>query len=337
MTNINIRQFHLEDLPSVLELYHRLMEEKKPRYCRTIDAGQLTRQYFGHPEYRDEGLFVAERNKQIIGFIFGAVRLYPITADDDLPGVFVSLILVDKKYQRRGIGSKLLEKVAEFGRKHGKTLICASANPMNPLAFWPGVNRDWKDIVGFLQSHGFTAPHYEVSMEQNIDNFVLSDYVSNKLTEMTADGFRFIPYTPDYHDKLLQLAGWPFWHIDLQSKIDLITHPFIETAFLDFDYENIYGPEDITIVTSDEDELCGFVVLCRNPGDTISYLGPIRISAKYKGCGMGSVMIQTALLREREQGIQIVDLWCSQDNANNYYSRNGFVQHDTWEMYERKL
>jgi GNAT superfamily N-acetyltransferase len=337
MNNFKIRQFNIDDLSTVLALYDRVMALRPPRYCRVINSEQLVRQYFGHPEFRMEGLFVAEVRGKIIGFIFGAVRLFPITPDDELPGAFVNMILVDERFRRKGIGTALLEQVAEFGRRHGKKLLSASSDPMNPLAFWPGVNREWDDVVGFLRTHGFTTHHCEVSMDQIVENFVLSDYAERKLAELTKEGFQFIPYEPKYHDALLATAGSPFWHLDLQSKIDPLPHPFIETAFLDLDNDNIFGPEDVTIVVSGEDELCGFVALCRNPGETISYLGPIRICEPYKGCGMGSVMIQIALLRESERGIQLVDLWCSQDNANRYYSRNGFIQHDAWDMYEREL
>ena len=337
MPSINIRQFRLTDLPAVLALYTRAMAPKAPRYSRTIRAAQLARQYFGHPEFREDGLFVAERSGEIVGFIFGALRLQPITPDDELPGVFASMLLVDEPYRRQGIATALLERVADFGQRHGKTLLSAHANPMNPLAFWPGVNRTWEDIVGFLRAHGFTAAHCEVSMEQHLEDFTLSDYARRKAAELAAEGFRIIPYEARFHDALLAAAGTPFWHLDLQSKIVPLPHPFIETAFLDLDCAHIYGPDDVTLAVRGADELAGFVVLCRNPGDTISFLGPIRIVSRYGSLGLGSVMIQTALLRERARGIHLVDLWCSQENAIRYYAYNGFLQRDAWDLYERAL
>ncbi len=337
MHNIDIRHFRRADLPEVVALYARAMAPKAPRYCRTIDPAQLERQYFAHPEFREEGLFVAEHGGKIAGFIFGALRLQPITPEDDLPGVFASLLLVDEPYRRQGIATALLERVAEFGRRHGKTLLSVHANPMNPLAFWPGVNRAWEDMVGFVRAHGFTAEHCEVSMEQRLDDFSLSDYARGKAAELAAEGFHIIPYESRFHDALLETAGTPFWHIDLQSKIDRLPHPFIETAFLDLDVASIYGPDDVTLVVRGADELAGFVVLCRNPGATISYLGPIRITSQYGSRGLGSVMIQTALLRERARGVRLVDLWCSRENAARYYTLNGFMQRDSWDLYERSL
>lgn len=337
MPESTIRQFHRTDLPEVIALYERVMTPLAPRYSRTLSREQLERQYFGHTEFREECLFVAESAGELVGFSFGALRLHPITPEDTLPGVFVCMLLVDERYRRQGIGTELMERLAQVGLRNGKTLLSAHSNPMNPLAFWPGVNRAWTDAVAFLEARGFCAKYYEVSMDQCIENFVLSDYVLQQRETMTAQGFRVIPYEPRFHDSLLAIAGWPFWHIDLLSKIEVIDHPFIETAFLDVDMAHIYGPDDITLVVRGEDELVGFVVLCRNPGETISYLGPIRIIEKYKGCGLGSVMIQMALLRERERGIHTVDLWCSPENAAGYYGRNGFVQRDVWDSYERAL
>ncbi len=337
MHNIDIRPFRRADLPEVLALYARAMAPKAPRYCRTIRAEQLERQYFAHPEFREEGLFVAEYGGKLVGFIFGALRMAPITPDDELPGVFACLLLVDEPHRRQGIATALLERVAEFGRRHGKTLLSAHANPMNPLAFWPGINRAWDDVVGFVRAHGFTAVHCEVSMEQRLDDFALTDYAAVKAEELAAEGFRFIPYEPRFHDALLAVAGSPFWHLDLQSKIDPLPHPFIETAFLDLDIAHIYGPEDVTLAVRGEDELAGFVALCRNPGEAVAYLGPIRTVIPYGSHGLGSVMIQTALLRERARGIRLIDLWCSQENAARYYSYNGFTQRDSWDLYEREL
>lgn len=336
MKSINIRNFNLHDLPAVLALYRREMAGRKPRYSRILDADRLYRQYFQHPEYRAEGLFVAEVAGEIVGFAFGALRLYKIVSDDELPGVFVSLLLVDAAYRRRGIGTRLLEMVADFGRRHGKTLLSAHANPMNPLAFWPGVNREWADVVGFLHAHGFTAERTEVSMEQSVDAFEFSQYATQRRRELAGDGFTILPYTAEFHDALLQASGTPFWHLDLASKIERVAHPFIETAFIDLDIANIYGPADVTLALRGG-ELAGFVALCRNPGEAISYLGPIRIIDAFEGIGLGSVMLQTALAAERERGISLVDLWCSQENANHFYSRNGFIQRDVWDLYERQL
>jgi GNAT superfamily N-acetyltransferase len=336
MPAYSIRLFRRDDVPAVAELYNRAMAPKKPRYGRTLNTGRLVRQYFGHPEFREDGLFVAESAGRLIGFVFGAVRLQRITPDDALPGVFVSLLLVDEQHRRQGIGTALLERVAAFGRRHGKTLISAHANPMNPLAFWPGVNRAWDDAVGFVRAHGFRADHCEVSMDQSLDAFALSDYVARRRRELEVDGLRIIRYEPRFRDALLAAAGTPFWHLDLSSKVDRLTHPFIETAFLELDRDNIYGPQDVALAVRG-DELAGFVALCRNPGETTAYLGPIRIVDRFQKSGLGSVMIQTALAWERERGIRLVDLWCSQENADQYYSRNGFIQRDAWDLYERAL
>jgi GNAT superfamily N-acetyltransferase len=337
MSKIEILQFTRSHLPEVLALYERAMGPRAPRYCGTIRSEQLERQYFRHPEFREEGLFVAKSGDEVAGFIFGALRLHPITPDDALPGAFVCMILVDERFRRRGIGSQLLERVAEFGRRHGKTRLSASSDPMNPLAFWPGVNRAWHDICGFLRAHGFSSNHAEVSMDQRLDHFTLPEFARLKSAQLRVEGFGIIPYEARFHDPLLAAAGTPFWHLDLRSKIDRTPHPFIETAFLDLDGANIYNPAEVLLAVRNGDELAGFVVLCRNPGEPISYLGPIRIVDDYRGSGLGSVMIQEALLRERQRGVKMVDLWCSESNAARYYSRNGFIRHDVWDLYERSL
>ncbi|MEI7834433.1 MAG: GNAT family N-acetyltransferase [bacterium] len=331
-----IRPFALADLPAVVALYGRVLSPLKPRYCWPLNVERLQRQYFGHPEFRMGGLFIAVADGAIVGFAFGAVRTQPITPEDELAGVSLSLILVDEAYRRRGIGSALLEKVAEFGRAYGKDMFSAHACMGNPVAFWPGVNRSWVEIVAFLRAHKFTTTHCEVSMDQHIADFHFTDYVASRHITLLAEGYRFIPYEDSYHDALLRAAGNPSWHLDLQSKIDRLPNPFIETAFLNLDRDNIYGPQEITLAVHDG-VLIGFVALCRNPGEEIAYLGPIRITEALNHVGLGSVMIQTAIQREQQRGTKIIDLWCSENNAQRFYTHNGFLQHDVWDMYERVL
>ena len=336
MRDVGTRSFRQGDLPAAADLYDRVLAPMRPRYSWPLSVQRFQRQYLGHPEFREDGLFVAEKGGRIVGFAFGALRMDPITPEDTLPGVFVSLLLVDEPERRRGIGTALLERVAEFGGQHGKTLLSAHANPMSPLALWPGVNRNWADAVAFLRHHGFVAEHTEVSMEQKISGFAFSEYVRNRQERFSQGGFRVVRYQPRWRDALLALSGSPFWHLDLLSKIERLEHPFIETAFLNLALDSIYGPEDVTLLVRG-DELAGFVVLCRNPGEKISYLGPIRVAEKYQHGGLGSWMIQQALLWERLRGVEAVDLWCSQDNARRFYAHNGFVQCETWDLYERPL
>ncbi len=332
----DIRPFTLADLPAVVALYGRVLAPYSPRYSWPLNVERLQRQYFGHPEFRLGGLFVAVAGGDIIGFAFGAVRTQQLTPDDELAGISLSLIIVDEAQRRQGIGSALLEKVAEFGRGYGKVMFAAHACMGNPLAFWPGVNRSWDAAVGFLRAHHFTTTHAEVSMEQHIADFHFTEYAEARRKVFQAEGYSFIPYQDSYHDALLRAAGNPSWHLDLQSKIDRLPHPFIETAFLNLDRDNIYGPQEITLAVHDN-VLVGFVAMCRNPGEEIAYLGPIRITDALNHNGLGSVMIQTAILREQARGTKIIDLWCSENNAQRFYVYNGFIQHDIWDMWEGRV
>jgi GNAT superfamily N-acetyltransferase len=338
MSDVQIRAFRGDDLPAVAALYARTLGPKHPRYCWPLNVDRLKRQYFGHPEYREDGLFVAERMGMIAGFAFGAVRMHPITSSDDITPAYLSLLLVDEACRRRGIGTQLLERVAEFGRRCGKTVLNAHANPLNPVAFWPGVNRGWSEIVGFLQHHGFEVSEVAISVDQRLDHFEYSERVVKRRAELEKNDFRVIPYEPRFHDTLLETAAGFIanWDLDMRSKIVRIENPFIETAFLDLDRDNIYGPDDVTLAVCG-DELAGYVAMARNPGETISFLGPIHVIKKYEGMGLGSVMIQTALMAERARGIELVDLWCTRKNAERFYFPNGFVQCDTWDQYGKPL
>lgn len=331
-----IRQFQPADLPAVVELYGRAMGPLQPRYSWPLNVERLERMYFGNPEYRPEGLFVAEEAGRVIGFVFSSVRTQQLTPEDELTGVTLNLILVDDAYRRQGIGTALLEKVAEFGRAFGKEVIAAHSCMGSQFCFWPGVNRSWSAAVGFLRARGFTTSHTEVSMEQHIADFHFTDYAEERRKVFSAEGYRFIPYEESYFDALLRAAGNHCWYRDLQSKIARMPYPFIEIAFLNLDRDSIYGPQEITLVVH-EGVLIGFVAMCRNPGEDIAYLGPIRITDALNHNGLGSVMIQTAIQREKQRGTKIIDLWCSENNAQRFYTYNGFIQHDIWDLYERVL
>jgi GNAT superfamily N-acetyltransferase len=128
-----------------------------------------------------------------------------------------------------------------------------------------------------------------------------------------------------------------YWHYDCLSKVKRIEFPFLETAFMSLRRENIYGPGDVIIAHKDG-RVDAYVVMARNPGDGISYLGPMWTHPDVRGKGAGSVVLQEALRREKEiHGVKVVDLWCSEHNANNFYARNGFRIHTRWREYETAL
>ncbi len=119
MDKIKIRKASRRDVPYISKIWV-IDYSKKPYYeeWTKIAALKRIREYF-----KKNTIYVAEFNKQIIGFIISEIISYY----DGKRGLIHELCILDK-FQGKGVGKKLMKKVEEESRKKGAKRISLSAN-----------------------------------------------------------------------------------------------------------------------------------------------------------------------------------------------------------------
>jgi GNAT superfamily N-acetyltransferase len=337
--SLSFREMKEEDIPPVLDLYHQVFESLKPVYSYPIDADIFRTKILEHPDFDPAGSIVAEENGEIIGYVLAGARTHALSDGDHLAGCIACLIMVRPERRRRGVGHELMNRVREFARAKGKDVITNHANPASPFSFFNGLQENWTEAAGFFKAEGFRVTETSCTCRQNISDFEINEFAREKRKELEAEGYTIEPCGEKTADILVNAAAshYFYWHYDCLGKVKRIEFPFLETAFMSLRRENIYGPEDVIIAHKDG-RVDAYVVMARNPGEEISYLGPMWTHPDVRAKGAGSVVLQEALRREKEiHGVKVVDLWCSEHNANNFYARNGFKIHTKWQEWEQRI
>lgn len=337
--SVSFRPAQAADVPALVELYLRVFEPLQPLYSYPLEAQVFRDKVLDHPDYDPAGAVVAEEDGRMIGYLLAGARTHPWSKKDPLAGCMICLLMVDAAHRRRGIGHALLERARAFARAKGKDLLTNHANPASPFSFFNGVQEDWRAARAFFEAEGFAEVEVSCTCRQNLAGFETSDEAQAKRAALEAEGYTIEPCGERCADALLEAAAshYFYWHWDCASKVRRIDFPFLETAFLSLRRENIYGPDDV-IVAQRNGRVDSYVVMARNPGGPLAYLGPMWTRPDCQRKGFGTVVLQEALRREKEiHAVRVVDLWCSEPNAQGFYARNGFQIVGRWHEFEQRV
>jgi ribosomal protein S18 acetylase RimI-like enzyme len=138
---IIIRRADAKDVPSIVELWKELMDFHKERdrfFSRSATGHKAFADFItGHILSDTSCVLVAEVNKGIIGYCFAVISKYPPVLEIQEYGL-VQDLGVTEKYQRRGIGKRLLKETQSWFFEKGVHRIEARVAKSNKLAtdFW---------------------------------------------------------------------------------------------------------------------------------------------------------------------------------------------------------
>lgn len=345
--NCHFRAFSpSRDVPQVVDLYNQVFGPLRPCYSWPLTVERFTDKVLSHWEFRAEGLQLAFEADRLIGFILAAVREQPLMDSDRAScksgPVFVSAIAVLPSHRRRGIGRELVARVADFAKAHGRSQLKVSANPMAPLAFSIGIQEDWRDAQLFFTAVGFQRVGTCQSMVRSIVEFRIAEPLQSRIAQLRAEGYECRSYADRDYAALVALLddnGWPFWHVDMLSKIGrwTRTQPFMETCFLDCTTEQIYGPDEIGVVVRGG-EILAFCAQTINGATGKAYLGPMLTAANTRGLGLGTAALQVSLELAARKGAVVCDLWTAAgEHMTHFYGKSGFQRVMQWFDYEKQL
>jgi GNAT superfamily N-acetyltransferase len=161
---VHFRKFRNQDAPGITQVWNEaLVGRGAPR----LRHSSLLENYVFSKSYFDpRGFFVAVDEEKIVGFAHAGFGPSADGRSLDRGAGVTSLMAVMPAYQRRGLGSQLLEHSENYLKEAGATLVHAgSAWPVAPFYFgiyggavFSGILRS--EIAGdpFLQKHGY-APN----------------------------------------------------------------------------------------------------------------------------------------------------------------------------------
>ncbi len=257
-----------------------------------------------------EGCLLAEVAGEVRGFMLAITRQVPFFADGLQPDqAWITAFGVDPDYQRRGIGSALLD--ATLARLRGLGVKTVSFATYVPNYFVPGIDvHAYGPAVGFLTRRGFEVTRRPLSMRVELTGWQVPASVAETARRLAADGYEFRPVEPADIVPLLAFIRRHFpqdWYRETSGKLI-----------------DLYQGDPRTVG----------VLVALHHGEIVGYaehrwerFGPFGVNPEYRSRGIGRVLLAATLLEMLKKGFQVAWFMSTSDDAARLYARCGF--HET--------
>lgn len=307
---MKLRQLVEADIDALLGLWNRNMPHDQ------VTPELLEEKVWDDPGFEADMAFWVEHHHFPIGFVMGVVR-----QEAEGPVGFIKLLVVDEKYQRGGIGSRLVHEVEQ----HLKARKCLRARVFEsaPNYLMPGIDARYTRALVFFEKQGYKriGETWNMEVDLNKRDFVTRDE-EKALAERGIEIRRAIMGDNDELTNFLR-QNWPAWVDEVQRS--LLNYPIsCHLALLDgkiiafsaYDCNNFntgwFGP--MGTLTEHRSSGIGGVLLRRCLADikqqghryaTIPWVGPIAFYLHYAGAEIARVFYRYEKVLVHERGTSV--------------------------------
>jgi len=245
--------------------------------------------------------FVAENNGNIIGYINCQLV--------DKKGQ-ITLIMVSKDQQRKGIGTQLLDEAKKYLIKNGTETISVGSGVGS--YFWPGIPKNLISATNFYKKNGLVKSETNLDMVGNLQNYITLANVTANITGATLeiDTLKVDDKKDLIEFEKLNFPNWVKYFEDTQNNNVLISRL--------------------------ESKIVGSVILLESKGfiwskllDESGGFGALGVSEEQRGKGIGLALAAraTEILKERGNKNSFLG-WTYLDK---WYGKLGY---SVWREYE---
>ncbi|MHA1689946.1 MAG: GNAT family N-acetyltransferase [Promethearchaeota archaeon] len=266
------------------------------------------------PEY---SIVVVDEKGEIIAFFMVVFRA-PFLFKKRRVVAVLKFFVVRKDWRKRGMGSKLLNLLIERIKSSDKKcfrmkfeVICAMPD------YWlPGLDPRHTEAFFFLRKHGFNRKGERLNLSVELEEFPAEAPPSRmgliKISRATReDEAELVPLS--FMPRMYQVTSWP-----VEVKMSFQNDPI--TSFIARD--------------SRTNKIIGWATHSVSfPGS----FGPTGVSKKYRGQGVGSVLLKWCLWDLKQKGLKrAIIRWVNLDTAHFYLkSVNAHISELYWPMQRR--
>ena len=176
-------------------------------------ASQLLHEkIFGDPDVNCAGRIGALLDDSLVGFCVGVVR----TSSAGKRG-FIKLIAVDPRFQRAGIGTRLLDAVEQHLITAGATTIRIAESAPNYLG--PGVDVRYEACRAFFTHHGYEG--IGTAVNQTVDLMEQTLETDSQKRSLAAAGISIRRASRADRSAIHQLLAhhWPAWTMEVDRAL----------------------------------------------------------------------------------------------------------------------
>lgn len=314
LENITIKPFQSGYLEGVVDLLNAELHADK------ISTTDFQHKVLLDPNFRTEGAPVARYGDRIVGFMLGLTRKHPLEdAAPDFNKGWLTLMAVDKDFQRQGIGSRLLDYVLSYLQSERADTVLVS--PYAPNYFLPGVDEAaYPGAIGFLGKHGFSTIYRPLSMEISLIDYKTPNWVIEKERILNTEGILFYTFKPDCMLLLLEHLRLEFpgdWQRLVRETIARII-------------DGVASSNQLFLAMKDGRSI-GF---CRHEGERF---GPFGVAARERGRGIGEILLHKCLGNMKAGGVYRAWFMWTDDRAAKLYARAGFKEIRRFSVMQREI
>jgi GNAT superfamily N-acetyltransferase len=213
---------------------------------------------------------------------------------------WIQVLLVDRDYRKRGIGSELLKRAEKALLEHGVPKILIGRDPWH---YFPGIPKEYLEVRTWLEAKGYKD-------DNRVENDLLATYDENAVNELPKQegvSYRLL----ERHEQNELLA---FLHRCFPGRWEYEAIRYFELGGT--------GREFVVIET--DGQIVGFCRINDSSSPIIAQnvywsplfetelggIGPLGVDSAYQGRGFGLAVVQAGVHFLRERGIgQIVIDW----------------------------
>lgn len=330
---MEIKRFCDSYIKEVVDLWNKSCSNEMPYKPFTEES--FKDKFINNIHFSYEGTFVGMEDGKIIGFANGLFKkeFLPGESFENTPG-YLTFVLVDRQYRKKGYGSMLLKAVEEFLICRGKKMIqIIFFNPINLEWYIPGSNNkhDHPNAPGvdadsyafeFFKKQGYMVRTKEVSMYMDLAKFELDEKSLNKLSELKEKGI-----TIEYYDESKH-SGFDALYDDLKNELwrkEIKDNLALEKPFP-------------IVVASDKGEICGFAGPVEIEPSGRGKFSGIGVDSKHQGGGIGKLLFFMLCESFKREGAGFMSLFTGvENNAKRMYDAAGFVVVKTWAVMRKEI
>ena len=260
-------------------------------------------------------------NGRVVGFILATRRKFPYMERGLEPERgWINTLFVDKAFQRKGTGARLLlnaeKKLAEAGTRQ------ITFGAYSPNYFFPGLDCvNYPGAKAFFEKHGYKAGEEAYSMKKELHGFRLSAEALEKKEAAEKKGYSFINFDYRYALELLEFTKTEFgggWKrnalISMQNK----------------------NAEDCILLALNRDGKIAGYCMRMIDGNPLRF-GPIGVSGAERNAGLGGILFDLMQAEMAKRGLYSLFFLSTDIPGRRFYERHGLSVFRTFTDYRKTL
>jgi ribosomal protein S18 acetylase RimI-like enzyme len=329
---MEIVQFKDWNIEGIVNIWNHACKTGMP-YKPFTESG-FREKFINNPHFSYEGTFVAIERDKVIGFANGICKkdFLPGENHENTPG-YITFVLVDYVYRRKGIGEALLKKVEDsLVNKGKKQLDIIFFNPINLEWFVtgkegadhpnsPGVDVE-SNAYKFFLKNGYKDRARQNSYYMNIREFKLNEKGQNIL-----EGLKNKDISIEYYDSSRHY-GFELLFEDLKNE-----HWKVEIM------KEVQGENSSPVlIANHKGRICGFTGPLKVQPSGRGYFAGIGVHSAYGGMGIGTALFSKLCEGLKEEGAAFMTLFTGENNpARKMYEGAGFEIVKTWAVLRKEI